>query len=157
MLPAHIIEQLRPGQLVQHFLLSSYCYYVAHITVMEDPVFDRLCERLREVYGTFDHQHLHLIDEEMLDAGSAFNLREEDYPLIVRMGYEEYFHKCNDGSLQRLLEEHFDATAAPRRISRRLPTAAPALVAAPVRRISRTPRPAAPAPVAAVRRISRTR
>lgn len=159
MIPAYLIEQFKPGQLVQHYLLASYAYYIYNESPMEDAAFDRVCTRLLDEYDTFEHPHKYLVDPEMLRAGTGFHLAEDEYPTIVSSGVWEYIRRCKSGEMVRLLEEHFGAATPTRhaRLLRRPPSRTPPPTPpAPLpRRVGRTLPPAPP--VAAPRRITRTR
>lgn len=163
MIPAYLIEEFKPGHLVQHYLLASYAYYIRNESPMEDAAFDRLCARLLEEFDTFDHPHKHLIDREMLAAGSGFNLAHEDYPTIVSSGVIGYIAKCFSGEMVRTLEAHFGVTAPvrPARVLRRPPSRLPAppvqSTPPPPRRVGRTPVAVAKTPMPLPRRITRTR
>ena len=51
---------------------------------MSDEDYDMMCKVLLDNYDTIEHPHKHLIDKESLRAGTGFNLKESDYPLIVK-------------------------------------------------------------------------
>lgn len=99
-LPSYLVEVFTPGHLLHHFLLASYAYYQYDESAFEDTAFDRLCKRLLEVYDTFEHPHKHLAKKEMLEAGTGFYLKEEDYPGQVRSGMRVYVASINSGQLE---------------------------------------------------------
>lgn len=69
------------GRCVAWYLMLSYLYYKCHESVVPDPVFDMLCVRLLNNYDEASkHMHAHLFDEELLRAGTAYTIREEQYP-----------------------------------------------------------------------------
>ena len=86
-----------PNTVISWILSASYCYYCRHTSLLSDDVFDKMCLYALNNYDTLKHRHKHLITKGMLKAGTAYNLRVEDYPLIVRCSAEEM--------IQRLLEE----------------------------------------------------
>lgn len=103
MLDEHDISLMKPGQLVSHFLLASYCYYQMDKSPMTDPAYDLLCRRLLQEYDKIEHPHKHLITTDMLISGTAYNIGEHDYPLIVSTGAEKYFANCISGRLREEL------------------------------------------------------
>lgn len=78
-------DKLRSGLLVPWFLMASYLYYHYDVSIMEDHEFDSLCSRLKSRWAfARGHQHSHLVRPEMLNQGTGYYLREQDYPLITR-------------------------------------------------------------------------
>lgn len=166
MLPAHIVERMHPGQLLQHYLMASYCYYILHQSPMADSVFDRICMRLLAAFDGLEHQHKHLVSRDDLEAGTGYALSEDKYPRMVMLAALEYYELCRSGEIVTRIEPHLmPVSTSVRRISRRPPPAQviPAPAAPVAVRVSRRPppRPApvatpAPAPAApAVRRVRR--
>lgn len=162
MLRKHTIERMLPGQLMQHYLLASYCYYHLSQSPLTDDAFDRLCVRLAAAYPTLDHQHKHLVSMEDLDAGTCL-LQAEQFPRLVQIGGEHYAHKCISGALEREIEPYLLPTVsrAPR-IARRLPPQVE-VAPPPARRVvRRTPPPPViledkPPPVRRIVRVARTK
>lgn len=71
---------------VSWYLISSYIYYCRPWcqSPMTDEDFDKMCTVLLDNFDNITHPHKYLIDKESLKAGTGFNLKEEDYPLIVK-------------------------------------------------------------------------
>ncbi len=107
MIPRRTVELMQDGHLVHHFLLASFAYYIWHQSPMTDDAFDHLCTRLLERYDHFEHPHKKFIDKEMLRAGTAYNLKETDYPLIVQHATESYIHRALSGEIEKNFEKEF--------------------------------------------------
>lgn len=106
MITIDVVERMRGGQLVAHFLLNSYLYYVQHVTAMDDEVFDRICVRLRANWKGIKHPHKAIIDYAALDAGTGFYLARDDYPLQVQGAAKSYYNRCRSGEILDDLEPH---------------------------------------------------
>lgn len=87
--------KVNPASAFSWFLSSSYAYYLKYESLLKDETFDKLCSFLLENYDKLEHQHKHLVTKGMLKAGTAHNLKEEDYPLIVRISSSELIEKLN--------------------------------------------------------------
>jgi hypothetical protein len=98
-LSGDLILLLSPAQMLTHYLSASYGYYIFHESVWDDHDFDELCRRLLAVYDTFEHRHKHLAEKEALEAGTAYHLREEDYPPQIRHSWLSYVHRVNNGEI----------------------------------------------------------
>ena len=72
------------GAAVSWFLMASYLYYVHDKSLLTDDMYDDLGKTLKAHYSSIKHQHKHLITQKHLEMGSMFDLRERDYPLMVR-------------------------------------------------------------------------
>lgn len=79
------------------YLASSYSYYLRYTSLLSDEVYDKMCLYLLENYDKLEHPHKHLVTKEMLQAGTGYNLKEEDYPLIVRITAEGFIREVNSG------------------------------------------------------------
>lgn len=108
MLKRHTIERMKDGHLVQHYLLASLCYYIHHESPMTDDAFDRLCVLLLERFDRIEHPHKYLIDKGMLEAGTGFYLREEDYPNLIRHSANTYTARCLSGELEKAIEQYLN-------------------------------------------------
>lgn len=64
--------------------MTSYLYYVLGISVISDELFDKICKTLLEGHDKLTHQHKHLVEREALEAGTAYHLKEADYPVRVK-------------------------------------------------------------------------
>ena len=69
---------------ISWFLSSSYCYYQKDESLMSDIAFDKLCKWMFDNHDSLEHEHKHLVTKDMLQAGSGFNLKADDYPLRVQ-------------------------------------------------------------------------
>jgi hypothetical protein len=79
------------------FLIASYCYYCRYESILSDEVYDKMALYLLNNYDEIDHMHKHLVTKDMLQAGTAYNLRMEDYPLRVRVIGEDLMDRLNRG------------------------------------------------------------
>jgi hypothetical protein len=69
-------------------LMASWCYYIEPNpgNLLSDTQFDKACKWLERHYAVVSHKYKYLLPLEGLAAGSAYNLRSEQYPLgIVRL------------------------------------------------------------------------
>ena len=107
MLTKDIVERMSAGTLVQQYLLSSFSYYIMHTSPMTDEAFDYMCERLLQEYDSIEHQHKKYIDKEALKAGTAYHMKETDYPLIVQHSADLYAQSCLSGELGKRWLEFF--------------------------------------------------
>lgn len=83
------VDQLRPGQLVQYYLMCAYLYYKMDIGPIPDDQFDKLCVRIDQEWDTITHRHKVLIDRAALKAGTGYQI--EDYPLWVRCAADRWY------------------------------------------------------------------
>ena len=107
MIPRHTVELMKDGHLVHHFLLASFAYYILHQSPMTDDAFDYLCKRLLERYDHFEHQHKKFITKDMLEAGTAYNLKDTDYPLIVQHATLSYIPHAINGDIEQMFEKEY--------------------------------------------------
>lgn len=73
-----------PNMLIPWYLMASYLYYIHDESLLSDEVYDEVCARLSYLFKTLTHVHKHKIDSGALKAGTAFHMKEEDYPTIVK-------------------------------------------------------------------------
>jgi len=69
---------------VGKYLVASFLYYHCDFSIMTDDEYDAICKELLDNFDDIEHPHLHLLDKEVLQAGSGFHLRYDQYPLIVK-------------------------------------------------------------------------
>jgi len=125
-LSVDIVNRMRDGHLVAHYLLASYAYYILQESPMTDTAYDRLCARLLERFQYIKHQHKRLISVDSLRAGTGYNIPADKYPSMVTFDIYGYIAKCINGTLARELEPHLlpKQTTISRRVVRRTPVAA---------------------------------
>ena len=82
---------------VSFWLVCSYCYYIRHESLMSDEAFDKMSRWMFDNYDKLEHNHKHLITKEMLSVGSGYNLKEKDYPLIVKVTAEDFIKNMYAG------------------------------------------------------------
>lgn len=75
-----------PELAIPWWLLASYSYYHLNRSMMSDSLFDKLTAILKTIPREIidDHAHGYLITEDGLSVGSAFDIKETDYPTIVK-------------------------------------------------------------------------
>ncbi len=73
--------------MLQRYLMASYGYYIHNISIMADEEFDKLAKDLLKEWGTFEHQHKHLVTKSDLRAGTLYALKEEEYPAMIKGGF----------------------------------------------------------------------
>lgn len=81
---------------ISWILASSYCYYVRYTSILSDTVYDKMCKFVLDNYGSLEHPHKHLLTKDMLRAGTAHNLRLDDYPMIVRVTAEKMIEQVSE-------------------------------------------------------------
>lgn len=70
---------------VSHYIMASYLYYILDKpSPISDTQFDRLARKLLKDWDSIEHMHKHLLSKQALRAGTLFDLKVEDYPLIAR-------------------------------------------------------------------------
>jgi hypothetical protein len=82
---------------VSWFLICSYCYYIRHSALISDTMFDGMCKWMLDNYESLEHVNLTMVDKGMLQAGTAFNLKREDYPMRVQVVGETLIKLVNQG------------------------------------------------------------
>lgn len=71
--------------LVPLYLIHSYLYYVHDTAVIPDAEYDRICKELLDRWNEAQaHPHAAYLDRSSLEAGTAFHIKADDYPMIVR-------------------------------------------------------------------------
>ena len=88
-----IIDILPTNSLVNIYLMASYLYYERHLTPMPDTDYDILCKKLLDSFNDVDHQHGGLIDKDALRAGTAYHIRENEYPILVKQAAFAWYDK----------------------------------------------------------------
>lgn len=107
-LDTRLVERMKPGQLLHHYLLASLLYYHYDESPFEDHGYGRICERLYECYDAFEHPHKHIVEKDALTAKTGFYIKFDDYPSIVHKGLGQYINSINDGSLQYDLDRVYE-------------------------------------------------
>jgi hypothetical protein len=72
------------GTAVAWFLMASYVYYWENDAILSDDMYDQLCSWLKANLDRLQHPHKHLVSTDMFDIGSAYGLKEHEYPLQVK-------------------------------------------------------------------------
>ncbi len=70
------------NMLVPWYLMSSYLYYEKDTNILPDEDYDWICKELDSRWDTIKHLHKHLVDRNMLSAGTGYSLRH--YPDRVK-------------------------------------------------------------------------
>ncbi len=76
--------EAHPNLLVAYFLICSWLYYVKHVSIISDALFDEICETLYAHWDDIDHPHKKLIDRDALQAGTGYYIPHGDYPGMTR-------------------------------------------------------------------------
>lgn len=97
------LEDLKPEQYIPFYLMLSYLYYIEDVSIWLDTEYDKLCKRILEQYDNLEHRHKHLVDKGSLRAGTAYQLKIEDYPQVV-IGAARYYAKDRLGILRKYQE-----------------------------------------------------
>jgi len=84
-----------PATAISFWLSASYAYYCRYESLLSDEVFDKMSKYILEKYDEIEHHHKHLVTEDGLKAGSGYYLKENDYPLIVRVSTEKLMEDLN--------------------------------------------------------------
>lgn len=77
--------KINKSSCISWWLSSSYCYYCKNESLMSDEAFDKLSKWMLDNYSSLQHTNKNLITEDMLKAGSGYNLKQEDYPTRVKV------------------------------------------------------------------------
>lgn len=72
------------NMLVPWVLMAGYAYYVHDQSMLSDELFDELMTKLKGSWLSVKHRHKKLIKMEHLKAGTLYDLKEQDYPLLTR-------------------------------------------------------------------------
>lgn len=92
-----------PATAFSWWLSASYAYYCRYESLFSDECFDKLSKYLLDNYDKLEHHHKHLVTKDGLAAGSGYYLKENDYPLIVRISTEKLIEDLN---IWRIREPH---------------------------------------------------
>lgn len=76
---------------ISWFLLLSYHYYHKNESLVTDSFYDELSKFILDRWGNIKHPHKNLITKENLKCGSLYNLKEEDYPIILKQPVENLY------------------------------------------------------------------
>lgn len=97
------ILKANANMLIPHYLIHSYLYYGMDDPVVSDAMFDTICKRLLVELDGLTHMHKHLVDRDLLVAGSGFSLQLP--PMVI--GAAQWLHK----NKRLLSEQHKKAVA----------------------------------------------
>jgi hypothetical protein len=67
------------NMMVPYYLMASYAYYVEDDPIFSDAFYDNLAKTILAVWDSIEHQHKHILNTDMLEAGSFIG----EYPSIV--------------------------------------------------------------------------
>lgn len=84
-----------PNTAISWYLIASYAYYCRFESIFSDETYDKMCKYILDNYDKLEHINKDLVKKESLVAGTAFQLKMEDYPLRVRIIGEEMIEKVN--------------------------------------------------------------
>lgn len=87
------VKTLTPNQLISYFLMAGYLWHIENLPLLDDTSWDELCEAIHANWDKITHKHREFIDKDFLKAHTAFYIRAEQYPEIVKRAalqiYEE--------------------------------------------------------------------
>ncbi len=69
---------------VPWFLMASWLYYHAEISLLSDYAFDHLCETMLNNWSDIKHHHKHIINKDDLAAGTGFSIPDHKYPQRIK-------------------------------------------------------------------------
>jgi hypothetical protein len=78
------------NMLVPWYLMAAYAYYEQDDPILEDTTFDKMAKKLKENWNEVEHMHKHLINTDMLDAGTYIG----DYPQYVKGAVADIRNNC---------------------------------------------------------------
>lgn len=81
--------KINPASGFSFWLSASLAYYIKYESILSDEVFDKLSKYLLDNYDTLKHINKNLVTKDGLKAGSGYYLKEQDYPLRVRVSTDE--------------------------------------------------------------------
>lgn len=96
------ILKMTDSQLVAHYLMASYCYYMLNESPTLDEAYDLLCTLLTEKWNSIEHMHKKYINFTDGKVGSAFG-EVNSYPKIVVNAALNYTSRIESGKLQKQL------------------------------------------------------
>lgn len=82
---------------ISWWMSASYAYYARYESLLSDEAYDKMSKYILDNYDSLEHEHKHLITKEMLSAGTAYNLKEYDYPMVVKVTTEDFIKAVNLG------------------------------------------------------------
>ena len=80
--------KINPASAISFYLAASYLYYRRDISILSDSCYDGICKWLLKNIDNLEHTNHNLVDKEALKAGTAYHIKEEDYPLRVKVSAE---------------------------------------------------------------------
>lgn len=87
-----------PNAAVSFYLINSYLYYIRNQNIVQDFEYDMVCKFLLEHIDEVEHQHRYLINIDSLRAGTAFTIKDSDYPTMVKCSAEDLLRKIQTGT-----------------------------------------------------------
>ena len=77
-------DEIDEDNLIPHYLMSSYLYYVLDVQVLDDEEFDAICSWILEEYQNLRHRHKRFVSRSALRAGTGFSIPFDKLPTIVK-------------------------------------------------------------------------
>ena len=94
---------------LQHFLMSSWMYYIHDENVISDTEYDHLSKDLLEDWEHWQvHQHAFLVKKDDLLAGSLFSAHRSEYPNLVKAGAIRWWEATHDSTWEHPIHWCFD-------------------------------------------------
>ena len=90
---SNVFGTMTARQVLQRCLMASYAYYYRFCSVIEDEEFDAMMASLVKHWDDFEHPHKSLLEIEDLKAGTAFTIKFEDYPQVIKQAAEMWIRE----------------------------------------------------------------
>lgn len=85
--------KINPASAISWVLSASYAYYIRNVSLLNDSTFDKMCRWLLDNLDKLEHVNHNLVTKDSLRAGTFYHLKENDYPLRVRVSAEQLIHE----------------------------------------------------------------
>lgn len=82
---------------ISWWIVSSYCYYIKNESLMSDTAFDKLSKWMLDNFHTLEHTHKHLLSKDALRMGTGAFIKEDDYPLRVKVTADSFIRGLYEG------------------------------------------------------------
>ena len=96
------INTLAPNQLISYFLMAGYLWHIENLPLLTDDSWDELCEAIHKNWEQITHKHREYIDKDFLKAHTAFYIRAEQYPEIVKRAALQLYDERGIGAWQQI-------------------------------------------------------
>lgn len=77
------LMETSPNMAIPWFLMASWLYYHADVSLLTDALYDELAAGIDEFWDQLEHRHKVIIDRDSLKAGTLFAVPDEAYPTLL--------------------------------------------------------------------------